>query len=279
MRMNKAGHLLTAALLSLAGCQGAEDGTTPEGSLGAQEAQAQAQCVGRFAGISSCATGAAQLQSTAEGLSVSNLVNPSTDGVSSNFANAVGWSQKVRADFGPGQGQFSLAARDGDQVVSSLSINPDPGQTSLSLAPVFTGTPGGSSYSVNVYRDGVYQGGSTHTPSARVIIYTDWKGDTYLVYGFINWWDLRHMPMPFARQAAAGQPQMGACTWRLRLPAQTFTMQVDGGQVVGDEIELVEQIGNGAYPYQHFSGIDVKGSASAYNILGEALIQGTAEAR
>ncbi len=51
---------------------------------------------------------------------------------------------------------------------------------------------------------------------------------------------------------------------------------VDGQQLTGDTLELVEQIGDGAYPYRHFSGIDVKGSAGSYTLVNEATSQATA---
>ncbi|MBN8229401.1 hypothetical protein JYK02_17975 [Corallococcus macrosporus] len=259
--------MTAVAFLALAGCQGPEDGA--QAPVGAQESQAQA-CVSRFNGIQSCATGNAQLAATDEGLQVRGLTNARTDGVSSRFSNASGWQQTARMTLGAGQGQFSLAARDSDQVVSSLSVTPDATGTQLSIAPSFTVTPGGSSYRVNVYRDGVFQGGGTHEPAARVVIFTDWFGNVYMAWGFADI-DFRHLPFPFAvRENAAPQAETGACTWRMNLKGKTFTTEVDGQQLTGDTLELVEEIGDGAYPYRHFSGIDVKGSAGGYVIVNEA---------
>ncbi|NOK38291.1 hypothetical protein HMI49_34340 [Corallococcus exercitus] len=273
----KTAFAMAAAFLTLAGCQGPDDGA--QAPMDTQESQAQG-CVSRFNGIQSCATGTAQLTATAEGLQVSGLANPQADGVASRFSDAQGWQQTTRMTLGQGQGRFSLAARDTDQVVSTLSVTPNSTGTQLTLAPAFTGTAGGSSYRVNVYRDGVYQGGGTQEPAARVVIFTDWMGNVYMAWGFANI-DFYHLPFPFAvRKSAAPQAEEGACNWRMSLKGKTFTTLVNGQQLTGDTLELVEQIGDGAYPYRHFSGIDVKGSASGYTILNEATAQaGGAQAR
>lgn len=273
MRTMKTGFVMAAAFLALAGCQGPDD--SAQAPVGAQESQAQG-CVSRFNGIQSCAVGNAQLSATAEGLQVFGLAQGTANGVASRFSNASGWQQTTRMTLGGGQGQFALAARDADQVVSSLSVTPNANGTQLTVAPSFTVTPGGSSYRVNVYRDGVFQGGGTHEPAARVVIFTDWFGNVYMAWGFADI-DFRHLPFPFAvRENAAPQSETGACTWRMSLKGKTFTTVVDGQQLTGDTLELVEEIGNGAYPYRHFSGIDVKGSASSYTIVSESTAQADA---
>ncbi|MGE6756778.1 hypothetical protein ACQKGO_02095 [Corallococcus interemptor] len=271
----KAGFVMAATFLALAGCQGPDD--SAQAPVGAQESQAQG-CVSRFNGIQSCAVGNAQLAATEEGLQVHGMTQATTDGVSSHFANAVGWQQVTRMSLEDGQGQFSLAARDADQVVSTLNVTPNADQTQLTLAPSFTGTAGGSTYRLNVYRDGVYQGGGTHDPGARVVIITDRFGNVYMAWGFLADIDFRRLPFPFSvRKGAAPQTETGACTWRMSLKGKTFTTMVDGQPLTGDSLELVEQIGDGAYPYRHFSGIDVKGSAGGYTIVSETTAQAGAD--
>ena len=266
MRTMKTGFVMAAAFLALAGCQGPDD-------------SAQAPTDAGVAGAGLCLAvqwhpelrgGQRELAATAEGLQVFGLAQGTANGVASHFSNATGWQQAARINLGGGQGQFSLAARDADQVVSTLSVTPSANGSQLSVAPAFTGTAGGSTYRVNVYRDGVFQGGGTHEPAARVVIFTDWMGNVYMAWGFAAI-DFRHLPFPFAVRAdSVPQTEDGACIWRMSLKGKTFTTQVNGQQLTGDTLELVEQIGDGAYPYRHFSGIDVKGSAGSYTIVNEA---------
>ncbi len=264
MHMKRAGHLLAAVLLSLAvGCQ--DDGDAQlRSQLGTQEAKAEANCVERFEGITSCALGNAGLNATEDGLEVFGLHNPDEDGVSSNFDGAVYWTQEVSISLNDSQGSFSLAARDGDQVASTLRVTRDEEDPNLlGLSPTFTGgSPMAASYRVNVYRDGVLTGGTGGT-----------SGDIWVRLDDLYWVNLPWDFFFFLVSEAPPDPPAdeGACVWRLRSREGTFTAVLDGQAVTGDAIEFVEEIQDGAYPYTSFSGIDVKAEADSYTILSESI--------
>lgn len=263
MHTKRAGHLLAAVFLGLAvGCQD-DGGAQRQSQLGTQEAKAETDCVEQFEGITSCALGNASLSSTGDGLEVSELHDPDEDGVSSNFDGAVYWTQEVAISHDDSPGRFSLAARDGDQVVSTLRVTRDEEDPSLlRLSPTFTGGAlAAASYRVNVYQDGVPTGGTGGT-----------TGDFWVRLDDLYWVNL---PWDFffflTRTASPEQPAEGACVWRLRSREGTFTAVLNGQEVTGDAIEVVEEIQDGAYPYTSFSGIDVKAEADSYTILSESI--------
>ncbi|MCP3140725.1 hypothetical protein [Pyxidicoccus xibeiensis] len=267
------GRLLAAALLSVAaGCQG--DGTDDaQDALGTQEANAETQCVQRFDGINSCATGNARLTQSTQGLKVSGLVDATRDGVASRFSNAVKWSQSTDIKFGGPQGRLELAARSGDQVVSTLKVVPGRDGSSAAILPTFTGSPGGSAYRMSVYNNGVLQGTSTQ-PAGRMMVFNSWRdlirwvvaNFDFLQYDIIIWKN--------GVQASAEQPEVGACAWRMRDTRGTFSVTLDDGRVLtGNEVEFTEVIADGHYPYTAFTGIDVKAAASELTILGESIVQ------
>ncbi|NMO16922.1 hypothetical protein HPC49_38880 [Pyxidicoccus fallax] len=268
MNWKMTGRLLAAGLLSMAaGCQG-EEGQSE--TVEAQEA-AVAQCVQRFDGITSCATGAARLTPTDSGLKVDGLISSRTDGVASTFSRATSWSQDTQVLFGA-SGSLALAARSGSQVVSTLSVTPGAAAGSVQVQPSFTGAPGGSAYRMNVYNDGVLQGGSTN-PAARMIIFRDW-------YDLLRWVamhaDFFEIDIWYRKQDVAvpmAPNNVGACGWRLSTEGETFTVQLDDGRVLtGDKVEFIEEIEDGHYPYNGFTGIDVKAAAQGFNITGESVV-------
>jgi hypothetical protein len=274
MHLKMMSRLLTAALLSVtAGCQGDEAQPTENENASAQESSAT-QCVRQFEGITHCATGNARLAPTTEGgLQVTGLLDATRDGVSGSFANATRWTQRVDVRFGGTQGRLSLAARSGTQVVSTLQLTPGADGSSVSMLPRFTGAPGGSDYRVNVYRDGILQGGGTQ-PAGTALMVRDW-------YNFLRWlaaisFDDRYDVIIWKTGVTASsttQSIPGACVWRMRNEQGLFTVQLRDGRVVtGNSIEFVEQISSGQYPYTGFTGIDVKATADAYTILSETVI-------
>lgn len=268
MRMNLTGRLLAAALLSVAaGCQGDE---TETDTLASQEARAE-QCVQRFDGIQSCATGSARLTSTEKGLAVSGLRSAKTDGVASTFSKAVKWSQDTEVKLGAG-GSLSFAARSGDQVVSTLSVTPGREPNTVQLAPRFTGAPGGSPYRMNVYNDGVLTGSSSE-PAGLMITFYNWRD-------FISWLymhaDFFEIDIWYVKPGVTGlqtaPANVGACGWRLHTDNNPFTVKLsDGTEVTGDQVEFIEEIEDGHYPYNGFTGIDVKAAAEGFNIVGESV--------
>jgi hypothetical protein len=272
MQMKMMGSLMAAALLSVAGCQGDESQTT-EDNLGAQEAAAGTQCVNRFDGITNCAIGGARLANTQAGVAVSGLVDANRDGVSGNFARATRWTQKVDVKFGTAQAGVSLAARAGDQVVGTLQMTPGRDGTSMAVLPSFSGAPGGSAYRMNVYNNGVLQGGTTQ-PAGSMMIIRDWYDLLrwiIAVYSFDNGYDI--IIWKPGATAAATETIPGACVWRVRNERGTFSVQLpDGTVLTGNQVEFVEQIEDGHYPYTDFTAIDVKAAANQFTVLNETFV-------
>lgn len=269
MSIKLTGRLMVAALLSLtaAGCQG-EEAQTPAGdSLSSQEAKVEQQCVEGFNGIKNCATGSAVLTRTGKGIAVSGLKDVRADGFSSQFPRSTSWN--LQADIGglgvTKQG-FTLAARDGDQVVSALRVGLGEGDRVV-LAPTFTGGSTPSAYRVNLYQNG------------RLMLSHQHPWD----YGGVNseWYNihirLTRIDIGFKNHHSTSMFDTirdGACLWSFRGAPGAFSLDADGKPVSGDYLEIVEEVEDGHYPYTGFSSIDVKAAASDFTVLGESTVQG-----
>ncbi|NTX41049.1 hypothetical protein HUA78_42135 [Myxococcus sp. CA033] len=269
MQLKMMGRLFAAALLSvMSGCQG-EEPTAADGDVATQEAGAESKCTQRFDGITSCALGNAQLASSEKGLAVTGLRSAKTDGVASSFARAASWTQATEIKFGSTSGVLQLDARSGDQVVSTLRVTPGREADSAFITPTFSGAPGGSNYRMNVYREGVLQGSSTHSPN-QMIIFTNWRDFFRWLVAYADFFELDIIWGKNGEQPTA-PANVGACGWRLRTNGATFSVKLDDGKVVtGDSVEFIEEIADGHYPYNGFTGIDVKATAQELNILSES---------
>ncbi|GMU10387.1 hypothetical protein [Corallococcus caeni] len=267
MHLKMTGSLLASLLLSMTGCAGGDD-SQAAGSLSAQESAAS-QCVKKFDGITTCALGQAKVDSVADGLAVSGLLTQK-DGVSSSFAQAVKWEQRVAMSLGA-QGGYQLAARDGDQVVSTLRVTPGREANSVNMLPTFTGSPGGSAYRMNIYRGGVLQG-STQQPAGMMIVFHNFRD-------FLRWAEMHHFFLNDfdidGLSTGSAETNVGACVWRLDAEKNTFTVDLNGKSITGDSVEFIEVIADGAYPYRHFTGIDTNAIAGQYTIRSESITQPT----
>lgn len=265
MNIQLTGRLLaTTAFLSLTavGCQGEEAQTSAGDGLATQEAKATQSCLEGLEGITNCATGNAVLTRTEKGLSVSGLDNVKTDGVSSEFERATNWRmQAFMTGLGEKRQGLVLAARDGDQVVSTLRIAPGAAPGRMGLVPEFTGTPGGSAFHIRLYSNGQLVGSVFHGGGPLSIPpYWDYDYPSASQWLFGNESSLRN----------AGT-SLGACSWSMSGAARAFSMEVKGETITGDSIQFIEVLGEGHYPYTSFSGIDVKAAATSFTILGESI--------
>ncbi|RKH61431.1 hypothetical protein [Corallococcus aberystwythensis] len=268
MMMKLTGRLLAAALLSVtaAGCQGEEPTATEAGPLATQEAKAEGTCIEGFEGIKNCATGRATLTNTGKSIAVSGLGNVKEDGFSSEFPRATDWV--LRTELGGigalGQG-FTLAARDGDQLVSAIRVEPGKTRDQVTMTPSFTGRAGGSPYTVNLWRGNMLMNSHYYEQDMGVgsVWYQLHIGLTRLDFGFKN----HSSPWGMYSRIAPG-----SCVWTFRGTGDAFTLNVDGKRISGDFLEIVEEIGDGQYPYTGFSSIDVKAAASTFNVLGESTV-------
>ncbi|NMO15212.1 hypothetical protein HPC49_01410 [Pyxidicoccus fallax] len=260
---------MATAFLTLAGCQGEPSADGSEASLGTQASKAESECIEQFKGIKSCALGAAKLDRTEEGLQVTELKDSKTDGLSSQFEGAVQWSQDAFVeDFG----SFTLAARDGDQVISTLQV------TNMSMAGR-SASAAGAQFGLTVNFDSPMAGYWINAYSEMGLEFSI-QSSTYVpLYIRWNWPGHGLYWHPTFRQVrtaarAAGPENVGACVWGLSAGKNgPFTLVVDGKEVVATSIEIIENLDKGAYPYNTFSGIDVTGSATRYTVARESVIR------
>ncbi|MCP3097412.1 hypothetical protein LZ198_00840 [Myxococcus sp. K15C18031901] len=270
MQFKMTSRLLAAVFMCVtAGCAG--DETQPgEGTLEAQEANAESKCVKKFDGITSCATGNAALASSERGLAVTGLKNVKSDGLSSTFGRAASWRQTSQMKLGAG-GALQFDARSGDQVVSTLSILPGREPNSARVAPIFTGAPGGSGYRMNIYRDGVLQGTQSN-PANAYISFTNWRDFLRWLVAVADFYELDIIWTKTGDKPAAPD-NVGACGWRLNTGKDTFNVTLADGKVItGDTMEFVEEIEDGHYPYTGFTGIDVKAAGEGILVQSETFV-------
>ncbi|MBN8472419.1 hypothetical protein JYJ95_38445 [Corallococcus exiguus] len=261
------GRLLTAAMVgAFAGCR------TETSKEAAPESTSQGitattdGCVNRFEGITHCATGNASLEDTDEGLVVAGLDSLDEDGVVGAVGQAESWRQRSIVDFGEDHAGVAYYGRNEDQVISTLRMTTNPERPGfLRLQPMFTGSPGGSNYTVTVWDHG--------EPTAYKLPF-GYLDDLNL---FLS--NIHHVPhyltTIFEQEEgglfSAGDTQ-GACIWRMRFQDESFQLTLDDGtEVTGDEIEFVEQLADGAYPYSYFTHIGMTGAVDKFTVLEEVV--------
>ncbi|MBN9687763.1 MULTISPECIES: hypothetical protein [unclassified Corallococcus] len=265
------GRLLAATWMGVfAGCQGEP---TQEESVAASQSQevmaAPRNCVQRFEGISHCGTGSAALKSTDDGLVVTGLHNLEQDGVVGVMGRAESWRQKSIVDFGASDEGIRFYGRNEDQVISTLALAPDPSNPDggMRMLPTFTGSPGGSSYAINVRNQGEMV--------AMMLPHRWWEWSSVQIWAYMD--RMRHPDLYFGVEGfgvTTGVGRVGACIWRVRFQEGAFTVTLeDGRQVAGDEIEFVEQLDDGAYPYSAFTHIGMTGAVDSLTIVEETVVQ------
>ncbi|MBN8469275.1 hypothetical protein JYJ95_22475 [Corallococcus exiguus] len=265
------GRLLTATLMGVfAGCQGEPTQQEAKAASTSQEVMAASQdCVKRFDGITHCATGNAKVESTDKGLVVTGLNKPGQDGVVGLMGRAESWRQKSIVDFGASDEGIRFYGRNEDQVISTLALAPDPSnpEGGMRMLPTFTGSPGGSSYTITVRNQGEMV--------AMMLPNRWWEWSSVQIWAYMD--RMRHPEAYFGVEGfgvTTGVGRVGACIWRMRFQEGAFTVTLeDGKQVVGDEIEFVEQLDDGAYPYSAFTHIGMTGAVDSLTIVDETVVQ------
>ncbi|RKH49255.1 hypothetical protein D7V93_32165 [Corallococcus llansteffanensis] len=262
------GRLLTATMLgAFAGCQAEPSQESGPKATSQEMTAATDGCVNRFEGITHCTTGNAALDATDEGLVVTGLGNGDEDGVVGAVGRAESWRQHSIVDFGEGDKAVTYYGRSEDQVISTLRMAPDPDHPGvLRLRPTFTGSPGGSDYTI-IVRDHGEQVAYYKLPGDRL------KSVIVEMQEALHRW-LR-LVETFSRSdggsALSGDTQ-GACIWTVHFQENSFRVTLDDGtQVTGDEIEFVEQLEDGAYPYSSFTHIGMTGAVNKVTVLDESV--------
>ncbi|RKH74173.1 hypothetical protein D7W81_02460 [Corallococcus aberystwythensis] len=263
------GRLLTATMLGVfAGCQAEPSQGSAPGAT-EQEVAAARNCVQRFPGVTHCATGNATLKSTERGLEATGLTQLGQDGVVGAVGHAEAWRQKAVIDLGAGNEGVTYYGRNADQVISTITLAPEPGVPGgMRLLPTFTGSPGGSAYSITVRDHG--------QPVAMMLPHRWWEMTSVQIWAYLD--RERHPDWYFFRVVGGGTGEgtEGACGWRVRFQEGAFQVTLeDGRQVTGDEIEFVEQLADGAYPYSSFTHIGMTGAVDKVTVLEEVVTLNT----
>lgn len=211
--------------------------------LTASPAAAAADGCVSFSNLEHCPLGSASLAVSDGALQVSNAGEKGNDGVAVTLSDAQAWEAAVQLSEGDNSPRVTLGALAGGVEVSraELAADADGGH----LSAVFTGSDGPSTYSVLVYRNGTLVGSQGGVDSALYLNIDDWAELMNLIY-----WH-------FYNRVADG-----ACVWTVGSTQPLRLTLPDGVELEGDEIHLVEEVGDGAghYPYVAFDGITLRSS-------------------
>ncbi|RKH03041.1 hypothetical protein D7X32_15100 [Corallococcus carmarthensis] len=260
------GRLLTATMLGVfAGCQAEPSQESGPKATSQEVTAATDNCVNRFEGITHCTTGNAALEATDEGLVITGLANQEQDGIVGAVGRAESWRQRSIVDFGEGDKAVTYYGRNEDQVISTLRMAPDPDHPGvLRLRPTFTGSPGGSTYTVTVRDHG--------EPTAYKLPY-GYLDELRMALAEMQ--RLNRLAATFSRTeggSSLGGDTQGACIWTVRFEEASFQLTLkDGTEVTGDEIEFVEELADGAYPYSSFTHIGMTGAVDKVTVLDESV--------
>lgn len=189
---------------------------------------ASAQCLDHE-GLRHCALDQTKLQAASGTLAVDG------PGVQVSFAPVISWNAALTWD---ADLLLRLDATDRGQALSSLIL--DQNSDRLAMSASFTGQPDGSPATLMIYQGGNLQ----HFIPDAVVAITD---------------PMRKKERPrqthFRNQAVTG-----ACIWTLTFE-EAVPVTINQQTYLADQIEFVEQMGSGHYPYASFDGIRISGTA------------------
>lgn len=201
-----------------------------------------AGCVS-FSNLQHCPLGSAGLTVSDGALQVSDVGAKGQDGVAVTLSDAQAWGASFQISDGDNSPRVTLGAMAGGVEVSRAELVADADGGHLSA--VFTGSDGPSTYSILVYNGGTLVGSQGGVDSALFLNIDEWADLMNLIY-----WH-------FYNRVADG-----ACVWTVGSTQPLRLTLPDGVEVEGDEIHLVEEVGDGAghYPYVAFDGITLRSS-------------------
>ncbi len=229
--------------------------------LSAGQAFASESCLS-FQDLEHCSIGSAVLEGSSEGLLVTGLGDEGEDGVSTQFSAAQHWQMKARLGDSGGDQQLSFTFVSGGEAISRVTLEQRGG--SLRMGAEYTGASSASSFSVQVYNNGQFEGG------AGGIFFPGPEGTSEEWRDF--WTEIIWLQLDLEaglRIAPNGGYEFGICrrdVTEVRLP--------DGQVLHGDEIRLVEEVaGSEQYPHVGFDAVRMQGTVDSLT-LTEEVIQG-----
>ncbi len=164
-------------------------------------------------------------------------------GVQVTFTPVISWNAALNWE---SDQQLRIDATDKGLPFSSLIMTETKNRITMSTS--FTGQPGGTPATLMIYQGGNLQ----HFVQDVYVAITDPNDANRSVR--------TARPHPHFRN----QTVTGACIWTLSYD-ELVTITVNGQLYYGDQIEFVEQMGSGHYPYASFDGIRIS-STSPFQI-------------
>jgi hypothetical protein len=221
------------------------------------EAHAASKCLS-FDGLQHCSVAGAVLEiSPKDRLRVHNPTRDPNTGVTIDVPNVRSWEAEGIVDFAGTADDVLKAESISEGVVTSRAqVKRSP--EGFAFTAAFTGSVENRTYRVDVFLDGVRQGGAVDVPSGL--------GGTPVTLGVLQEFDVDIFNFIV-------QPN-GACQWGFRSSAaggHPITLP-DGQTLLGDEIRMTEQVKSaGGYPYTTFDGLVFRGNFVALEFESETV--------
>ena len=221
---------------------------------------AQAQDCVDFEGLEHCSVNDAELI-LGEGLTVIPAKGGDS-GVSVHFSEGVVWGSAVEIEENAKGATSVLATAASEGKITSTSTVRRDARGSLGFSATFTGASEGRTYSIQVYNDGVFQGGAGGIDDGAEYLYVDPRWDEDFIMWLIGHWS-------FHLRVADG-----GCGWEINLD-ETRALRLANGEVLeGDTIRFEEELrkGHGHYPYTGFDTIELLGSAPSITLESASVL-------
>lgn len=225
-----------------------------------QPAAAQ-ECVD-YQGLEHCAVGGAAISTDGESLTVTVDDPAATDaGVAVSFSEGVVWSSGTKiSESADTATEVTGYARSQGQVTSTATVRRED-SGALGFSATFTGGTTQRTYSVLVYKGGVFQGGAGGIGNGAQYLFINPNWDEDFIMWLIGQWTFR-LSM-----------DDGSCGWQFDLGEARVMQLADGTELVGDEIRLVEEIrDDGHYPYTGFDAIELLGNAPSLTLTSATVL-------
>ncbi|WP_164019533.1 hypothetical protein [Pyxidicoccus trucidator] len=268
MHHNWTRRFFATAFLTLAGCQGEVPADGSESSLDAQPSQVESGCTEYFKGIETCALGSATVDRGVTGLEVGGLKDSKSDGISSTFEDASGWSHEAVVDE---LDSLTLTALDGDKVLSTLEL------TTNSVSAAARGAGGmGFQTGLVVNYDSPWAQYQIDSYTAAGLDFSVQSSGYVPLYIRWNWpgnglyWRPTYRPVFYGARKANSADSIDGAVWGIAAgKGEAFVLVVDGKEVESTYVEIT--VKGAASPYSKFTGMAVKGSAKSITVASESV--------
>jgi hypothetical protein len=222
-----------------------------------------------FENFQHCSIGAASLEAisgaSGDRLRVSGMADDNSEGVDITLPTAASWETDMGTSFEGDGHEIHIEAVSEGNVASTLDMV-QAHDDFWDLSATFTNMPGGSTYTVNVYDDGVLRGSQSGVGGP--------EGGTAARSAADNT-RVQRPPIPPLRpqfpRLARTDGSYG-CTWQIDYEDAVPVTLPNGTELRGDMVEFVEEIDPGAsYQYREFESMRIKSNVSSFDIWNESI--------